>query len=103
MTTRLLIARALPHVLSRRDYSLSGLHRLYSAYAVHPGAPSRRLTYRRSIALALAVRLVTASRGVTTRRPDCTGPTAPMSCVWTRRLAARLLVSQSHWLSLCAQ
>jgi hypothetical protein len=32
-------------------------------------APSRRSTSRRSVALALAVRPVTASRGATTRRP----------------------------------
>jgi hypothetical protein len=35
----------------------------------------------------------------TTRRPDCTGSTAPMSCIRTRRLATRLLVGRSHWLS----
>jgi hypothetical protein len=33
----------------------------------------------------------------------CTGPTAPMTCIRTRRLAARLLVSRSHWLSSCAR
>jgi hypothetical protein len=66
-------------------------------------APSRRSISRRSVALALAVRLVTASRGATTRRPDCTGSTAPMSCIRTRRLTARLLVGPSHWLSSCVR
>jgi hypothetical protein len=32
--------RASGHCVSRRDYSLSGLHRLYCAYVVHPDAPS---------------------------------------------------------------
>jgi hypothetical protein len=36
---------------------------------------------------------------VTTRRLDCTGSTAPITCIQTRRLAARLLVGRSHWLS----
>jgi hypothetical protein len=89
------------HYDSRHDYSSSRLHRLYCAYAVHPDAPSRCSTSRRSAALALAVRPVTASRGATTRRPDCTGSTAPMSCIRTRRLAARLLVDRPHWLSPC--
>jgi hypothetical protein len=31
-----------------------------------------------------------------THCPDCTGCTAPMPCIWTRRLAARLLVVRSH-------
>jgi hypothetical protein len=44
--------RASGHCVSRRDYSSSGLHRLYCAYAVHPDAPSRRSTSRRSVALA---------------------------------------------------
>jgi hypothetical protein len=47
--------RASGHYVSRRDYSSSGLHRLYCAYAVHPDAPSRRSTCRQSVALALAV------------------------------------------------
>jgi hypothetical protein len=134
--------RVSSHYVSWCDYSLSGLHRLYCAYAVHPDAlshhytsrrpvalalavlrslrlavrllvvriapallhpdaPSRHSTSRRSVAMALAVRLVTASRGVTTRRPDCTVPTAPMSCIWTRRITARLLIGRSHWLSPC--
>jgi hypothetical protein len=42
----------------------------------------------------LVVRPVTPSRGTTTRRPDCTGSTAPMSCIQTRRPAARLLVGR---------
>jgi hypothetical protein len=70
---------------------------------VHPDAPSRRSTSCWSVALALAVRPVTASREATTRRPDCTGSTAPMSCIRMRRLNARLLVSRSHWLSSCAR
>jgi hypothetical protein len=77
---------------SRLDYSSFGLHRLYCAYVVHPDASSRRSTSRRSVALALAVRPVTASHGVTTSRPDCTGSTAPMPCIRTRRLDA----STSH-------
>jgi hypothetical protein len=71
-------------------------------YVVHPDAWSGRSTSRRSVALALAVRPIAASRGVTTRRPDCTGSTVPMPCIRTRRLDARLLVSRSHWLSPCA-
>jgi hypothetical protein len=160
---RLLVTR--PHELIinqavHRDYSSSGLHRLYCAYVVHPDVSShrstsrqsvaldltvrpssrrstsrrsvalaltvrppsrrstsrrsvalaltvrpssRRSTSRRSVALALAVRPVTASRGVTTHRPDCTGSIAPMSCIRTRRLAARLLVGRSHWLSPCVR
>jgi hypothetical protein len=47
--------RAPSHCVSWRDYSLSGLHRLYCTYAVHPDAPSRRSTSRQSVALALAV------------------------------------------------
>jgi hypothetical protein len=39
--------RASGHCVSRRDYSSSGLHRLYCAYAVHPDAPSRRSTCSR--------------------------------------------------------
>jgi hypothetical protein len=95
--------RASGHCVSRRDYSSSRLHRLYCAYAVHPDAPSRRSTSRRSVALPLAVRPVTASHGTTTHRPDCTGSTTPMSCIRVRRLAARLLVDQSHWLSSCVR
>jgi hypothetical protein len=86
-----------------RDNSSSGLHRLYCAYAVHPDAPSRRSTSRQSVALALAVCPVIPLCIVTTRRPDCTGPTAPMPCIRTRRLDARLLVSRSHWLLPCAR
>jgi hypothetical protein len=68
---------------------------------MHPDASSRRSTSCRSTALALAVRPVTASRGVTTRHLDCTGSTAPMSCIRTRHLDTRLLVGQLHWLSPC--
>jgi hypothetical protein len=46
---------------------------------------------------------VTTSRGPTTRRPDCTGSTAPMPCIRARCFDARPLVGQSHWLSLCAR
>jgi hypothetical protein len=91
------------HCISRREYSLSGLHRLYCTYAVHPDTPSRRSTSRRSVALALAMCPVTASRGATTCGPDCTGSTSPMPCIRTRCLDARLLVSRSHWLSPCAR
>jgi hypothetical protein len=42
-----------------------------------------------------AMRLLTSGlSGSTTRRPDCTSSTAPMPCIQTRRLDARLLVSQ---------
>jgi hypothetical protein len=95
--------RASGHYVSRRDYSSSALHRLYCTYAVHPDASSRRSTSRRSVALALTVRPVTASRGATTRRPDCTGSIVPMLCIRTCRLDARLLVNRSHWLSSCAR
>jgi hypothetical protein len=33
----------------------------------------------------------------------CTSPIAPMTCIRMHRLAARLLVSRSHWLSSCAR
>jgi hypothetical protein len=90
--------RASGHCVSRRNYSSSGLHRLYCAYVVHPDTPSHLSTSCQSVALALAVRPITAYRGATTRRPDYTGSTAPMSCIRTCRLTARLLVSRSHWL-----
>jgi hypothetical protein len=95
--------RASGHSVSRHNYSSSGLHWLYCAYVVHPDASSRRSTSRRSLALALAVRPVTTSRGATTHRLDCTGSTAPMLCIRTRRLDARLLVTRLHWLSPCAR
>jgi hypothetical protein len=91
------------HYFSVSNYSSSGLHRLYCVYAVHPDAPSRRSTSRRSLTLALAVHPVTASRGATTRRLDCTGSTAPMPCIQTRHLDARLLVGRSQWLSQCVR
>jgi hypothetical protein len=50
-----------------------------------------------------AVRPITASRGATTHRLDCTGFTTPMLCIRTCRLAARLLVGRSHWLSPCVR
>jgi hypothetical protein len=78
-------------------------HGLYINHALRPVSPSRRSTSRRSVALALTVRPVTASRGATTRCPDCTGSTAPMSCIRTRGLTTRLLVGRSHWLSPCVR
>jgi hypothetical protein len=101
--TRVQLHRRSGQLHHTRDYSSSGLHRLYYAYVVHPDAPSRRSTSRRSLTLALAVRPVTASRGATTRRTDCTGSTTPMPCIQMRRLAARLLVGRSHWLSQCVR
>jgi hypothetical protein len=107
LSARLLVGRShwlslrVGHCVSCRDYSPSGLHWLYRAYAVHLDAPSRRSPSRRSVALALAVHPVTASRGATTRRPDCTGSTMLMPCIRTHRLAARLLVNRSH--SSCAR
>jgi hypothetical protein len=91
------------HCVLRRDYSSFGLHQLYCTYAVHPDAPSRHSTSHRLVSLAFAVRLVTTSHGATTRHPDCTGSTEPMSCIWTRRLAAQLVVSWSHWLLPCVR
>jgi hypothetical protein len=49
------------------------------------------------------MRPITTSRGVTTRRLDCTGSTAPMPCIRTRRPAARLLIGRSHWPSPCVR
>jgi hypothetical protein len=48
-------------------------------------APSRRWTSPRSVALALAVRPVTPSRGSATRRSVALAQ-LPMSCIWKRRL-----------------
>jgi hypothetical protein len=45
-TTRHMVAQALPHYVSRRDYSWSGLHRLYCAYAARLGASARRAARR---------------------------------------------------------
>jgi hypothetical protein len=103
---RLLVTRSHGLYLNpamRRDYTSSGLHQLYCVYAIHLDASSRRSTSCQSVALARVVRPVTASRGATTRRPDCTSSTEPMSCIWMRRLAARLLVGRSHWLSPCVR
>jgi hypothetical protein len=44
------------------------LHRLYCAYVLHSDAPSRLSTSYRSVALALAVRVVIGSRSSTTCR-----------------------------------
>jgi hypothetical protein len=74
------------------DYSSSGLHRLYCAYVMHPDALSRHSTSRRSVALALMMSPVTASRGATTRHSDCAGSTAPMPRVWVPQHVARLVV-----------
>jgi hypothetical protein len=35
--------------------------------------------------------------------PGCTGSTAPMPCIQTHHIAARLLVVRLHWLSLCTR
>jgi hypothetical protein len=105
-TPRLLISRSHGFYIIyavRRDYSSSGLHQLYCAYVVHPDVPSRRLTSRRSVALALTMHPITASRSTTTHRPDCTSSTAPILCIRTSRIDARLLVGRSHWLSLCVR
>jgi hypothetical protein len=72
LAARLLVGRASGHCVSRRDYSSSGLHRLYCAYAVHPDAPSRRSTSRQSVALALAVCPVIPLCVVTTRLASAT-------------------------------
>jgi hypothetical protein len=109
LATRLLVGRS--HWLSSCVWSLRLAVRLLvvriapalHAYDVHPDAPSRRSTSRRSVAMALVVRPGTASRDATTRRPNCTDTTAPMLCIPTRHLAARLLVGRSHWLSSCVQ
>jgi hypothetical protein len=91
------------HCVLRLDYSSSGLHRLYCACAVHPDASSRRSTSFQSVTLALVVRPVTVPRCSTTRRPGCTGSTAPVSCIRTRHLGARLLFGRLHWLSFCTR
>jgi deoxycytidylate deaminase len=57
------------------------LYRLYRAYAAHLDAPSRHLTFRRSVALALTVRPVAPSRGSTTRA----------SCIRVPRHVTRLV------------
>jgi hypothetical protein len=58
-------------------------HRLYCAYVVHPDAPSRRSTSRRSVALALAV---------------C--PVIPL-CVMTTCLAAAMDILCLHRVTMC--
>jgi hypothetical protein len=64
--------------------------------------PAARVIHQlRRVPRLLVVRPVTASRDATTRRPDCTGSTAPIPCIRTHRLVARLLVGRSHWLSQC--
>jgi hypothetical protein len=72
------------------------LHRLYCTYDVHPDAPSRRSTSRRSIALALVVRPVTLSHGSTSSPLNLlsgrTGSTSTLPCAAsTRYPAARAL------------
>jgi hypothetical protein len=59
--------RASGHCVSRCDYSSSGLHRLYYAYAVHPDAPSQCSTSLQSVALAIAMCPVIPLCIVTTR------------------------------------
>jgi hypothetical protein len=62
-----------------------------------------RSTSRWSVALALAVRLVTPSRGSTTHQPIA--PALLCLCRASGRavFAAQLLVGRSHWLSPCAR
>jgi hypothetical protein len=111
LTARLLVGCASDHCVSRRDYSSSGLHRLYYAYAMHLDAPSRRSTSCQSVALALVVcpviplcvvttRLAAAKDILRLRRASgCLGmsrgsssTTAPSPCVWVPRHVARLLM-----------
>jgi hypothetical protein len=47
------------------------------------------------------VRPVSASRSATTRRPDCTGSTVPMPCIWTRRLDSTSYQSVALALAVC--
>jgi hypothetical protein len=84
--------RASGHCVSRRDYSSSGLHRLYCAYAVHPDAPSRRSTSRQSVALALAVCPVIPLCVVTTclaAATDIFGLRRASGCLCTSRGSSR--------------
>jgi hypothetical protein len=71
--------RAPGHCVSQRDYSSSGLHRLYCTYVVHPDALSRRPTSPQSVALALAV---------------C--PVIPLCVVTTRLVAATDILHLRH-------
>jgi hypothetical protein len=87
LTTRRLASRLL----------VAWLHRLYCAYAVHPDVPSHYSTFRRSVALALALCPVILSRDsptlcATAVTSSCghTGPTSATSCVTTTCLAATL-------------
>jgi hypothetical protein len=90
----------------------------YFAHVVRSGASAARaarcrllrlccasgcLGFAFSVALAPAMLSVTASRGVTTRRPSCTGSVVPMLCIRTHRLAARLLVGRLRWLLSCTR
>jgi hypothetical protein len=59
--------RASGHCVSRCDYSSSGLHWLYCAYAVHLDAPSQCSTSLQSVALAIAMCPVIPLCVVTTR------------------------------------
>jgi hypothetical protein len=76
------------HCISRRDYSLSILHRLYCAYAVHPDAPSHHSTFRQSVALALAVCTVIPLCVVTTHLAAAT------DILRLRRVSGRLGTSR---------
>jgi hypothetical protein len=98
------------HCVSQREYSSSGLHRLYCAYAVHPDTPSRCSTSHQSVALALVVCLVIPLCVVTTRvaaatdilrlrrttgclgsSPGSSSTTSTTPRVWVPRHVARLI------------
>jgi hypothetical protein len=70
-TSRRLVALATTCAWSLRLMArllVARLHRLYCAYVLHSDAPSRLSTSYRSVALALAVRVVIGSRSSTTCR-----------------------------------
>jgi hypothetical protein len=77
------------------------LHRLYCAYVVHPDAPSRRSTSRRSVALALTVRPVTASRGSTSPPLNLlsgrTGSTSATSCATCKMHSKAISLSRASY------
>jgi hypothetical protein len=87
------------HSVSRLDYCIGST-------APMPCIRTRRLrrsASRQSVALAISVRPVTLSRGSTTHRS--VAPTLLRLCRASEHVifATRLLVSRSHWLSLCAR
>jgi hypothetical protein len=100
VTTRVPVAPALHSTMSCATTTHLSVAQALLQHCHAPLCPS---TSCRSVALALVMRPVTASRDATTRRPDCTVSTALMSCIRTRRLAARLLVGRPHWLSPCVR